>query len=210
VKRAPALAVLWFLLCLGYVAASALGERPLALASVGLMAGAALMVSGRVLVGVVVGLALAAAAWHWGEGVAALAYLPPLAAFAFMAWFFGRTLAPGHVPFIVRIARMEHPELPASMERHARGLTMLWTALFIALFMATVALALVLPFTQWARWTQALGYLVPAVLFIGELAYRKVVFARYSHGGLVDLVRLVVIATREEARVGRPAAGERA
>jgi len=87
------------------------------------MAGALVAAPGRRLLGLVAGLALAAAAWRFAEAVGFLVYTPPLAAFALMAYFFGRTLRAGSEPLINRIARREHPDLPADMARHARRLT---------------------------------------------------------------------------------------
>ncbi len=183
-----------------------MGERAIALAVIGLMAGALFAIAGRWILGALLGLVLAALALRFSEHATFLAYAPPLAAFAFMALFFGRTLAAGRVPFIVRIARMEHPVLPSAMERHARSLTAIWTACFAALFTLALGLAFVVSFANWARWVQGLGYVVPGLLFVGELAYRKRVFADHSHGSLAELVRITMLAIREDARgAPRPA-----
>lgn len=209
--RAPAFGLLWIVLAGSYLAASALGHRAFALAVIGLMAGALFAAGGRWLLGALLGVVLAALAFRFSEHAALFAYLPPLAAFAFMALFFGRTLAAGRVPFIVRIARMEHPQLPPAMERHARALTALWTACFVALFAAALGLAFAVPFAAWAWWVQGLGYVVPGLLFVGELIYRKRVFAEHSHGSLAELVRITMLAIREDARgAPRPADATRA
>ncbi len=209
--RAPAFGLLWIVLAGSYFAASALGHRALALAVIGLMVGALFAAGGRWLLGALLGVVLAALALRFSEHAALFAYLPPLAAFAFMAFFFGRTLAAGRVPFIVRIARMEHPQLPPAMERHARALTVIWTACFAALFAGALALAFVVPFATWAWWVQGLGYVVPGLLFVGELVYRKRVFADHSHGSLAELVRITILAIREDTRgASRPADATRA
>lgn len=198
--RAPAFGLLWIVLAGSYLAASALGHRAVALAVIGLMAGALFATGGRWILGALLGIVLAALAFRFSEHAALFVYLPPLAAFAFMAFFFGRTLAAGRVPFIVRIARMEHPQLPPAMERHARALTALWAACFVALFAVALGLAFAVPFATWSWWVQGLGYVVPGLLFVGELIYRKRVFADHSHGSLAELVRITMLAIREDAR----------
>lgn len=203
------LGAMWIALALAYLVASSLGHRAAALAAMGLMAGLLVVTSGRPVAGLVLGAALAGIAMRWADEAALLAYAPPLAAFAFMAAFFGRTLRAGRVPFIVRIARMEHPDLPAEMERHARSLTVLWTACFVVLGGAALVLAFVVSFESWARWVNAAGYVVPGALFVGELAYRNRRYSQHRHGSLVHLVRITLVAIREEARASRIAEARR-
>src|SRR5512141_487705 len=95
------LGAMWIALALAYLAASTLGHRAAALAAMGLMAGLLVVTSGRAVAGILLGGALAGVAMGWADEAALLAYAPPLAAFAFMAIFFGRTLKAGRVPFIV-------------------------------------------------------------------------------------------------------------
>jgi uncharacterized membrane protein len=198
-ERARLFGLLWAGLAVAYLAASAAGRLDLSLVAIGLLVGTAVALR-HVLAGVLLGTVLAILAWHWGDRFAALAYLPPLAAFAFMAYFFGRTLKAGRVPFIVRVARMEHPDLPQDMEAYARRLTALWTACFVMMVVASAVLAFALPFADWARWVNGLGYGLPAILFAGELAYRTRRFPQRSHATLAHLVRNVVLAIREDAR----------
>ena len=199
VMRISGPGLLWLGLSAGYLAASALGERAAALAVLGLMAGAIVASSGPRVAGVVTGIVLAAAAWRFADAVRVLVFLPPLAAFAFMAFFFGRTLRAGREPLINRIARKEHPDLPPDMERHARWLTKVWTACFVALFVVALALAPWLSFESWSRWVQLLGYAVPGVLFLGEYVYRHRRFAHRAHGSLAVLVANVLLVIRESA-----------
>lgn len=191
--------LLWIGLATAYVVASAVGQRAASLAVLGLMAGALFAGSGRRLLGILIGVVLAAAAWRFAERVGFLAFVPPLAAFAFMAYFFGRTLRAGSEPLINRIARKEHPDLPADMARHARWLTGLWSACFVALFLAALGLAPLLTLEAWSRWVHGLGYVVPATLFVGEHVYRRRRFPHRAHGSLAALVPNVVAVIRESA-----------
>ncbi|MFZ3324227.1 MAG: hypothetical protein WA190_17780 [Usitatibacter sp.] len=202
--RISGLGLLWMGLSVGYLATSALAYRAAALAILGLMAGAWVGATGRRLLGLVVGVALALAAWRFAEAARVLVYLPPFAAFAFMAFFFGRTLRGGSEPLINRIARKEHSELPADVERHTRWLTGAWSACFAALFLVALALAPWLPFEAWSRWVQGLGYAVPAALFLGEYVYRQYRFPNRPHGSLVVLIPNVLAVIREIAAESNP------
>ncbi len=189
----------WLALSVAYLAASALGERTSALAALGLMAGALIASSGHRAAGAAAGLALAALAWRFTDAVRVLVFIPPLAAFAFMAFFFGRTLRAGSEPLINRIARKEHPELPPDMARHARWLTGLWTGCFVALFVVALVLAAFLTLETWSRSVQLMGYAVPSALFLGEYIYRHRRFAHRAHGSLAMLVPNVIAVIRESA-----------
>ena len=197
--RIPAFGLLWLGLAAAYLAASALGHRAAALAVLGLITGALVAACGRRLLGLAAGVVLAVAAWRFAEAVRFLVFIPPLAAFAFMAFFFGRTLRAGSEPLINRIARKEHPDLPPDMARHARWLTRIWTACFVALFLAALGLAPFLSLEAWSRWVHGLGYVVPGALFLGEHVYRHHRFPHRTQGSLAVLVPNVVAVIREIA-----------
>lgn len=193
------LGLVWLALAAGYVAASASGHRAVAMGLVGLMAGALIAASGNRVAGVFAGAALAAACLHWPDSVFFLAYCPPLFAFAFMAWFFHRTLGPGIEPLITRVARREHPDLTAEMAQFTRSLTWAWSLCFVFLFLAALSLAPLLPLATWSRWVLVLGYVVPAALFLGEYLYRHRRFPDRSHGSLRVLILNIVAVVREAA-----------
>lgn len=128
-----------------------------------------------------------------------LAYVPPLAGFAFMAAFFGVTLRAGSEPLVGRVARREHPHLTPELAAYTRGLTMLWAAAFIALAAASLAIAALVPYLAWSRWTHALAIAVPAALFLGEYLYRLRRYPRYAHAGPARLFVNIVRAVRDAA-----------
>ena len=198
-KRSPALVALWLVLAVGYLAASATGLRVVAMSMVGLMVGALLAASGRRVAGVVTGIALAGLCVYFSDSMGFIAYAPPLAAFAFMAFFFYRTLRPGSEPLITRVARMEHPDLPPDMARHARMLTWAWSFCFVLLFVVALVLAPLLQLAVWSRWVHGLGYVIPGVLFLGEYAYRHYRFRERHHGSLLVLIPNIVAASRDAA-----------
>ena len=197
--RHPVLIALWLLLAAGYLTASAMGMRLVATSIVSLMVGALLVASGRLVAGVVTAVALVGLCVYFAESLGFIVYAPPLAAFAFMAFFFYRTLRPGSVPLITRVARMEHPDLPPDMARHARMLTWAWSLCFMLMFLVALVLAPLLPLDVWSRWVHGLGYALPAALFLGEYAYRHVRFRERHHGSLLVLIPNIVAASKDAA-----------
>lgn len=197
--RHPVLVVLWLVLASGYLITSATGLRMVAMAIVGLMVGALLVASGRLAAGVVTAAALVGLCVYFAESMEFIVYAPPLAAFAFMAFFFYRTLRPGSVPLITRVARMEHPDLPPDMARHARLLTWAWSLCFMLMFVVALVLAPLLPLEVWSRWVHGLGYVLPGALFLGEYAYRQLRFRERHHGSLLVLIPNIVAASRDAA-----------
>jgi uncharacterized membrane protein len=197
--RIPSFGLVWMGLTVAYLACTALGHRPGAMAVLGLLAGTLVVISGRRLLGLITGVALAAAAWRFAGSIGFLVYMPPLAAFAFMAAFFGRTLRKGSEPLISRIARKEHSTLSPEVARHTRLLTGAWTACFMALFLVSADLASVLSLEAWSIWVQGLGVIVPGALFLGEYAYSRYRFPHRPRGSLGVLVGNVVAVFREIA-----------
>ena len=195
----PGLGLLWFALAAGYLAASASGHRALATSVVGLMAGALIATSGQRFAGLLAGVSLAAACLYWSDSMVFLVYFPPLFAFAFMAYFFYRTLGPGIDPLITRVARKEHPDLPAEVAQFTRTLTWAWSLCFVLLFLVALLLASFLPLDSWSRWVHALGYVVPATLFLGEYVYRHRRFPDRIHGSLPVLILNIVAVVKEAA-----------
>jgi uncharacterized membrane protein len=199
-SRHPALVALWLVLASGYLVASATGLRVVAMAVVGLMTGALLAASGRPVAGGVTGTALVGLCLYFSDSMQFVVYAPPLAAFAFMAYFFYRTLRPGSEPLITRVARLEHPEVPPDVSRYTRTLTWTWSLCFTLLFTIALVLAPVLALDAWSRWVHGLGYFLPGALFLGEYAYRHFRFPDRQHRSLLVLIPNIVAVSKAAAR----------
>ena len=195
----PGLLVLWLVLAAGYLVASALGFRVAAMVAVSIMLGALLAASGRIVAGCLAGMALIAACLYFSDSMQFIIYAPPLAAFAFMAFFFYRTLRPGSEPLITKVARREHPDLPPDMARYTRALTWSWALCFALLFVVGLLLVPVVALDTWSRVVHGSGYIVPGVLFLGEYAYRHYRFRERSHGSLRVLIPNIIAVSREAA-----------
>lgn len=138
-------------------------------------------------------------------------FLPPILMFGFMAWVFGHTLRRGRMPLIESIIRaLNGPEdsLDESVLSYARGLTAVWTALFVLLGVINTVLALcaepdgllltfglqpvvTVPLSVWSLFANVLNYLLVAALFVVEFLYRQRRFPQQPYRGLLDFTRRV-------------------
>ena len=120
-----------------------------------------------------------------------LLFIPPILINALLAWLFGRTLVRGRVPLIARFAMLEQGTLSAELAAYTRTLTWLWTLLFIAAALLSVALAMSGHRDAWSLFTNFMNYLLVAALFLGEFIYRKLRFRNYQHHSPLQLLRNV-------------------
>ena len=200
------LTIVWPVLAISYLAASASGYRSVALTVVGLMIGVLVAASGHRLAGAILGLGLSSACLYWSNSLLFMAYLPPIAGFAFMAFFFQCTLRPGSEPLITRVARKEHPALPPEIARYTRTLTWIWVWCFVLMLVVALLLAPMLPLHSWSRWMQVMAAVVPATLFLGEYTYRHHHLRDHRHASLLTLM-FNIITVIKEAAIKAPISG---
>lgn len=105
----------------------------------------------------------------------------PVLMLAWLAIFFGRTLRPGRMPLIERIARVSEPEMSLPLRRYTRGLTVLWCVYF-----AGAALLSMIVSSPWAGVAAGLG---SAALFVGERWLRPCWFPGHAFPGLAQQLR---------------------
>ncbi len=195
--------LLWLGLAISYLAASASDCHAIALAVVGLMIGALVAnlvaASSRYVAGLITGLVLSSACLYWADSLIFVAYMPPIAGFAFMAFFFSQTLRHGSEPLITRIARKEHPDLPPEIAHYTRTLTWAWSGCFVFLLAAALLFAPFLPLPSWSRWMQGLGIAVPVTLFLGEYVYRHRRLREHHHASLLVLILNSITVIKEAA-----------
>lgn len=197
--RHPGIVALWLALVGAYLISSALGKHMVATAAVGMMTGALLAASGRVVAGAILGTLLAGLCVYFSGSMQFLIYAPPPAAFAFMALFFFRTLRSGSEALITQVARKEHPDLPTDMQHYTRLLTWIWSLTFMSMLAAALILLPLLPVDTWSHVVHGMGYVAPAALFLAEYAYRHFRFPARPHGSLPILVANIVKVIQEIA-----------
>src|SRR4051812_23832415 len=102
---------------------------------------------------------------------------------AWLAFFFGRTLATGQQPLIERIARVSDPQMPEPLQRYTRWLTATWAAYFVAAALVTALVEM--PVGVGGAWV----WLGTAALFIGEHSLRPFIFPGRQFPGLIQQLR---------------------
>ena len=151
----------------------------LAIVLAGLLAAAA---QGRLPMWVAGVAALALAAFATLDAVTAVrvAWIWPILGYLAIAWIFGHTLRPGRMPLIERIARRidQGDAIPSELVRYTRILTWAWTVVPLAIALVSVLLAQFATREVWSLFTNILGYVALAVLFLAEYPYRR---WRYPH-----------------------------
>jgi uncharacterized membrane protein len=136
-------------------------------------------------------------------------YIAPIIGPSFMAWVFGHTLMPGETPLIEQFVRIMHSEAEPPDESvwpYARRLTSVWTMLFVALALTNLTLAALAepdglllangiqpPFTVpqewWSLFANILDYILVAVFFMIEYAYRRRRFPRQPFRNFYDFLK---------------------
>ena len=93
-----------------------------------------------------------------------------------LAWTFGMTLRAGEKALITDLAEGLHRRLNQSftpaLALYTRGVTMLWTAYFLAMVAVSAALYAVAPWPWWTFYCTVLTPLAAAALFIAEYLWR--------------------------------------
>jgi uncharacterized membrane protein len=169
----------------------------LAAGAVALSIGRRLHVTARLaLAGGLGALALACAAWP--ERMVLLARLLPVAGDLLLAAHFGATLRPGREPLISRYTRHDPGTRLAECAGYTRGLTWLWTLLFLALApLHAVALLGLPPFVAPvpAPVVLAGSAVLMLALFLGEHVIRTLRFPQFGIATPARTLRAVLAAT---------------
>lgn len=126
---------------------------------------------------------------------AALVFGPPIVINAALGAMFARSLRRRHEPVIAVFARLEQGPLTPELARYTRGLTWLWTLLFLGLAAAALLLAAYASLSTWSWFANCATYVAVAGLFVGEYLYRRVRFPNYRHASLATLFRNVRTTT---------------
>lgn len=138
--------------------------------------------------------ALQAATLVAGQDVARLIVVPPVIVHGALAWTFGRSLLPGREPLIHRFSRFSRGRVPAELTGYTRTLTIAWTVMFAAMAVIAAGLGVMAEPETWS-WVVNIGMpAMSAVLFLGEHAYRAVVYRHLGHNSPLGTLRTLVRA----------------
>lgn len=107
-------------------------------------------------------------------GLVAASGLTHGAAYLFLLWYFGHTLARGREPIITQFARTLHGELTPAMRAFTRGVTVAW-CVFCAGQLAVSALLFALaPLHAWSLFVNVLNLPLLAAMFLGQFGWRAI------------------------------------
>jgi uncharacterized membrane protein len=121
-------------------------------------------------------------------GLAASAGISHAAAYLFLLWVFGGTLARGREPMITRFARRVHGHLNPVMEKLTRELTVAWCAFFAAQLVASALLYAFAPLGAWSLFVNLLNFPLVALAFAAQALYRNLRYPNCPRASLLQAV----------------------
>ncbi|MEO3990589.1 COG4648 family protein [Pseudocitrobacter cyperus] len=101
----------------------------------------------------------------------------PVAVNGIMLALFGSSLFSA-MPLVERLARLQHPHLPAQGVRYTRRVTQIWCGFFIVNGSIALFTALYGSMPLWSAWNGMIAYLLMATLMAGEWLVRRRVIPR--------------------------------
>jgi uncharacterized membrane protein len=107
---------------------------------------------------------------------------------ALLGGWFGASLRGNRLSLIGEFAQRVHALSPAQRIYTAQ-VTKVWTAYFLLMVLASIAIYLMLPFAAWSLFANVLTPLFVAALFLGEHLVRYRLHPEFERTRLVDAVR---------------------
>jgi uncharacterized membrane protein len=192
--------------------AVAKASLPLTVAAVAILAATILvpgLFKGSKIAWVVLPFVIAGCAWLAQARVPALPlFIAPILVPMFLAWFFGQSLAPGRTALIAQFIRAVHRdrEPDPAVWSYAISLTKVWTGFFILAATINLSLALIaspdglllasgiqppvtVPREWWSLFANCIGYVLIAVFFVVEYAYRRYRFPQQPYRNMYEFLR---------------------
>lgn len=124
-----------------------------------------------------------------------LMYIPPVLIPLSVLILFARSLRPGQVPIVTRVARQIRGELPPELERYTKLVTQCWVMLLAALAIWSILLALYAKPEFWSLMTNLVQYLILASVFLFEYLFRRWHFRHLQHESFLTMI-LALFKTR--------------
>lgn len=108
-------------------------------------------------------------------------YLPPIL-LPLMLWaVFFRSMRPGETPMVTAIAQEIRGPLSVELSQYTRTITAMWSVFFLLLALESALLPFFASAEVWSLFTNCVNYLLIALLFVFEFAYRKRRFRDLEH-----------------------------
>ena len=125
-------------------------------------------------------------------GLAAVSGIPHAAAYLFLLWYFGHTLARGKEPLISRLARSVHGALDPEMARFTRNVTIAWCLFFAVQLIASALLFGFAPLGAWSLFINILNFPLLALMFVGQITYRMIRYPGYPRVSLWQAIQVFI------------------
>lgn len=139
------------------------------------------------------GVILIAAIGLWTQGRELdLMYLPPVLMNATLLMIFARTLLPGEIPLVSRVASLWRGTLDDEVARYTRWVTIAWVIFFAAMVLESILLAIFAPLHIWSLFTNLLNYLLVLIFFLVEYQLRFYFLPDHEHLDIGDFCRLLI------------------
>lgn len=132
------------------------------------------------------------AAYATANGNRALVnYLPQILIGLFLLVLFGRTLRPGSVPLITRIATAMRQGRASVPERYTRGVTILWVVLFAMILLEGILMTLFAPGVSFG-WVSAATYSTVGIVMVAEYLFHTWRYPDPAQQGFADFMRQLI------------------
>ncbi len=111
-----------------------------------------------------------------------------VAANSMLCWFFLQTLYGGRTPAITVIARTIHPDMPDSVARYTRKVTVAWSIFFALQVLVSLAIFYFASIETWSMFANVLNWPMIILMFAGEYACRKRCNPDFRHATIRESV----------------------
>lgn len=128
--------------------------------------------------------------WWWGDAMA-LMFVPPVLINLAMMVLFWRTLRPGAMPVVGRVAALWRGTLDPAVALYTRRVTIAWTVFFGLVAVESIALAVFAPLHIWSLFTNCLNYVFVLLFFVIEYRLRLFCLPEHEHLSFRAFCRLL-------------------
>jgi uncharacterized membrane protein len=133
-------------------------------------------------------------AWFASTGTSYAMFVPSIAIQGLLFWLFARTLLPGREPLVVSIARILRGDLAPELARYARNVTRAWCVFFASVALLLACAAVFASVAVWSLLANVVAYVLVALMFAAEYAYRRKRFPNYEHVSPLRMIRRLAAA----------------
>ncbi len=114
-----------------------------------------------------------------------------------LCWFFAHTLFGGRTPIITTLARTIHADMPASIERYTRQVTVAWSAFFVVQVVLSLLIFAFGSIETWSLFANILNWPLVALMFVAEYTCRKRVNRDFPHATIKESIDAYFNASRK-------------